>query len=165
MVAEIRTALVAVHIFLAIVWVGGVLFIGWGVYPAMKHLPVGRRREVFRALLAWVHTPFTAAGTGVILTGVLLGTTLGPIRGWSDLGTAYGRIWLTALIIAVVTVVWGSTVGYRLSMGIFRDDSLWSQAEQGDDRPLKRAMGRIAAVESAEVAGFAALIVCMVLLG
>ncbi|WP_245005343.1 hypothetical protein [Saccharococcus caldoxylosilyticus] len=55
-------------------------------------------------------------------------------------------------------------VSYRQAMNIFTDNSLWQQAESGDSVPLAKAMAAIVAVESVEVIGFVALIICMLLL-
>ncbi|MEN1967276.1 hypothetical protein WMZ97_04270 [Lentibacillus sp. N15] len=158
--------LLVLHILLAIVWVGGILFVGWGVYPVAKKFPYPQQRHWLQALMQWTHWLFTAAGLGVIITGILLGTVLGPIQQWRHVWeTNYGHIWLTALIIAVVTLLWGIFIGYKQSMNVFTNDALWERAEHRDTKPLAKAMLITAALESVEIIGFIALIVCMVLLG
>lgn len=162
----VHQILLVIHIFLAIVWVGGILFIAWGVYPATKKLAVKERRRFLRSLMQWTHWLFTLAGIGVITTGILLGTVAGPIHHWRYVwGTSYGNIWFTALIIATFTLLWGAFVGYKQSMKVFSNDSLWERAEAKDSTSLTKAMLITAVVESVEVIGFFALIICMVLLG
>jgi len=117
---EIRQILLGVHVLLAIVWVGGILFISWGVYPAARTMSPPKQRLFFRSLMQWTHWPFTLAGAGVIATGVLLGTAAGPIRHWYAVWyTSYGKIWLASLIIALGTLSWGAFVGFRQAMKVF----------------------------------------------
>ncbi|GAB3057195.1 hypothetical protein [Virgibacillus ainsalahensis] len=160
---EIRQILLVVHIFLAVLWVGGVLFVGWGVFPAVRILAYEIQRKFFLTLMHWTHWFFTALGSGVILTGILLGTVAGPISNWDDvLNTTYGNTWFTALIVGIITLLWGVVVGYRHSIKIFSDIWLWKNAESGNKKPLTMALMQIAAVESVEVIGFITLIYLMV---
>lgn len=162
---ELRQALLFVHILLAITWVGGILFISWGVYPAVRKMIFIQQRKVLLALMQWSHKFLTGAGAGVIFTGILLGTLFGPISQWRDLWeTRYGNIWLSALIIGLVTLLWGIFVGYRQSINVFSHVELWQQADSGDRKPLLKALAKVALLESVEVIGFMALIVLMVLL-
>src|SRR5690625_4360240 len=102
---EIRQLILGIHIFSAITWVGGVLFIGWGVLPASQKLPFTIQRRFFLSIMEWTHWLFTIVGFIVIMTGVLLGTIFGPLKNWSAiLDTTYGNIWLTALIVAVFSL-------------------------------------------------------------
>jgi copper resistance protein D len=161
----VHEILLGMHIFLAVIWVGSIFFIGWGIYPVVKTMPASQQQLFFRSLMRWTHWPLTLAGSGVIITGILLGTVAGPIRHWRDLwNTTYGHIWLAALLIGIATLAWGVFVGYRQAMNIFNDDSLWQQAESGDTAPLAKAMATIVAIESVEAIGFVALIICMLLL-
>lgn len=163
MFGGMRQFLLGVHIFLAIIWVGGVLFVGWGVYPAAKSMAYEVQRKFFLSLMSWTHRMFTAAGSGVILTGVLLGTVAGPIRHWDDIWhTEYGNIWFSALIIGLFTLLWGVFVGYRKSTQIFSKTFLWKIAENGNKQPLTHALASLVVIESIEVVGFLTLIVLMI---
>lgn len=154
-----------VHIFFAIIWAGGVLFVGWGVYPSSQKLPFKIQREYLRALMKWTHHLFTLIGSIVIITGITLGTVLGPIRTWGILlHSTYGHIWLTALVIALITLFWGVVIGYGYAMSILSNDHLWDAAESGDGRPLRHAFIKVSLVESVEGIGFFILIICMVLI-
>ncbi len=162
---EIRQIILGIHIFLAISWVGGVFFIGWGVFPSVRKLAFAQQRQFFLALMSWSHGILTTAGAGVILTGIILGTVAGPIDQWNDIWhTRYGMIWFTALIIALFTLLWGVFVGYRQSIKVFSNVTLWESADSGNAKPLKKALTTTVLLESVEVSGFVALIICMVLL-
>ncbi|MCM3567622.1 hypothetical protein [Neobacillus mesonae] len=163
---HIHQLVTGIHIFLAIIWVGGILFVGWGVYPAVKSLQFADQRQFLTSMMRKTHWLFTLAGAGVITTGVLLGTWLGPIHHWNDiLNTYYGNIWVTAFFIAIMTLLWGIFTGYRQTMKMLSDKLLWEQAEQGNPKPLKNKMISITALEFIEVIGFMVMIVCMILLG
>ena len=165
MIWQMHQLLLVCHIFLAITWVGGILFIGWGVYPASQALAPRTRQTFLYTLMKKTHHLFSLAGLGVILTGIVLGTFLGPLRNWHIiLHTTYGHIWLTALIIASFTLLWGVCVGYRQSMRLFNNDALWQAAERGNPRALQKAMKQTVVLESVEVLGFIVIIICMVLL-
>lgn len=162
---EIRQLVLGLHIFLAIIWVGGILFTGWGVFPAARALTFSEQRVFFLSLMKWTHKLFTAAGAGVIVTGILLGTVLGPIHSWEAVwNTKYGQLWVTALIVALITLFWGGLVGYRKSMATFSHETIWACADQGNTTPLTRALITVAMVEFVEVCGFIVLIECMVLI-
>src|SRR5699024_12871696 len=45
MLWEVRQILLIVHILLAIIWVGGVLVVGWGVFPAARTLMYIDKRD------------------------------------------------------------------------------------------------------------------------
>lgn len=162
---QIHQFVTGVHIFLALIWVGGILFVGWGVYPAVKSLKLADQRKFLSSMMQKTHWLFTLAGLGVITTGVLLGTLLGPIRHWRDVwNTHYGNLWVTALIIALVTLIWGIFVGFRQTMKMLVDDTLWQQAEAGNAKALNKRMMTITALESIEVIGFIVILICMILL-
>lgn len=153
------------HIILAIIWVGGLMFIGWGVFPAIRHMKFVDQREFLLALMQWSHLLFTLVGIGVILTGVILGTLLGPIKHWGDIWhTTYGNLWVTALIVASISLAWGVFVGYKLMIKTLTDVKLWILADKGIKQPLYQALGVLFLGESVEPVGFGVLIILMVLL-
>jgi copper resistance protein D len=162
---EIHQFFLGVHIFLGIIWVGGILFVGWGVYPAAKTIKVAEQRQFLLSLMKRTHLIFTLVGAGVITTGILLGTVLGPIKSFDILwNTAYGNLWLTALIIGLITLLWGVFVGYRQTMKVLSDDTLWKLAEKGYSTALNQAMFTTAVLESVEIIGFIALLTCMMII-
>lgn len=154
-----------IHIFLAINWVGGLLFVGWGVFPAVRFLALRDMRRMLRAVMGHSHYLFTLAGAGVILTGTLLGTWLGPVKSFDAVWqTTYGTLWFAALTIGVLTLLWGTFVGYPRAMGVLSEDSLWEAAEAGNRRPLNRSLVILALVESVEGFGFVVLLTLMIML-
>ncbi|MFZ3578417.1 hypothetical protein [Virgibacillus sp. DJP39] len=160
---EIRQLLLVIHIFLAIVWVGGVLFTGWGVFPAAQMLTYNIQQQFFLALIKWTHWLFIGVGSFVILTGILLGTVAGPINTWNDVwNTSYGNTWFTTLITSLATLMWGTFVAYRFAIKLFTNVDLWKDAASGNKKPLTNALIRLIAIESIEVAGFIVLIFLMV---
>jgi len=162
---EIHQILKFMHILLGIAWVGGILFVGWGVYPAAKKLEISVRRKFLFALMKHTHLLFSLIGAGVILTGILLGTVLGPINNWNAIWhTTYGNIWFTALMISLITLFWGIFVGYKKTMRVLTNDHLWQLAETGEAEPLNKAMRAVTVLESVEVLGFMILLCCMILL-
>lgn len=162
---DLRQVLLGVHIFLGIMWFGGILFVGWGVFPASQKLKPNLQREFLSNLMAWVHWPLTLTGLGVITTGIILGTLGGPLKSWELVfSTTYGRLFMVALIVGVVTLLWGMFISYKHTMNVFSRTEIWDSAEQGDTKPLKKAFVGIAAVESVEIAGFLTILTCMILI-
>ncbi|WP_411843885.1 hypothetical protein [Salinicoccus sp. HZC-1] len=154
-----------IHIFLAINWVGGLLFVGWGVFPAVRFLALRDMRRMLRAVMGHSHYLFTSAGAGVILTGTLLGTWLGPVKSFDAVWqTTYGILWFAALIIGVLTLLWGTFIGYPHAMRVLSEDSLWEAAEVGNRGPLNRSLIILALVESVEGFGFVVLLTLMIML-
>ncbi|WP_458415117.1 hypothetical protein ACNQFZ_10065 [Schinkia sp. CFF1] len=157
--------ILGLHIILAIIWVGGLLFIGWGVFPAIRHLKFVDQRQFLLALMKWSHWLFSLAGFGVILTGVILGTALGPIHHWEDIwNSLYGNLWITALIVASFSLTWGIFVGYKSFLKILTDENLWILADRNMKEPLYQALVILFLVESVEPVGFGVLLILMVLL-
>src|SRR5690625_7652970 len=112
--SAMRELILVLHIFLAIIWAGGIMFIGWGVFPASLKLPLAKQRYFLISLMKSTHHLFSLAGFFVIITGILLGTVFGPIRTWDYLwSTTYGNIFVVALLIGIITLLWGIVVGYR----------------------------------------------------
>lgn len=165
MIWTLRQLLLGTHIFSAILWVGGVLFIGWGVFPAVRFFTYENQRKFFHDLMQWTHWLFTGLGSVVILSGILLGTIIGPINSWEDvLHTTYGHIWFTALVIGTFTLLWGIVVGYQYSMAVFKNHVIWERAENGQKKELFKALTKLVALESVEGIGFVTLIYLMVII-
>ncbi len=150
------------HIVIAILWVGGVMFVGWAVYPASNTLNRTEQRNFLTALMKHTHWLFIIEGLGVIFTGVLLGTVLGPIDQWSDLYTTlYGQKFTAAFLLAIFVLLWGSLVGFKKTMDVLSDDTIWNLAEKNMCTPLNRAFRFTAVVASVEVVGFLGIIALM----
>lgn len=162
---DLRHFILFIHILLAITWFGGVLFVGWGVFPASQKLKPTVQRDFLSHLMSWVHWPLTFAGLGVITTGIILGTFLGPLKNWEAIfSTSYGHLFATAFSVSVFTLLWGMFIGYKHTMTVLSRSDIWNKAEKGDKKPLKKAFLGIAALESVEIAGFIIILTCMVLI-
>src|SRR5699024_11618353 len=97
----------------------------------------------------WTHWLFTGLGSIVILSGILLGTIMGPISNWGDvLHTTYGQIWFTALVIGTFTLLWGIVVGYQYSMAVLKNHVIWERAENGQKKELFKALTKLVELES-----------------
>lgn len=154
-----------IHIFLAINWVGGLLFVGWGVFPAIRLLGIQDGRRMVKAVMKHSHYLFTLAGAGVILTGILLGTWLGLVKNMEALWhTTYGNLWFTALIIGIITLLWGTFVGYPYAMKVLSNNHIWDRAVAGNGFPLGKALFKLIMVESVEGIGFVVLLALMIML-
>ncbi|WP_438314789.1 hypothetical protein [Sporosarcina sp. FA9] len=159
---SIHQIVLAIHILLGITWVGGILFIGWGVFPVAKKMDVLNRQKLLVGLMRWVHHKFTLIGFGVILTGLVLGSVLGPVRGMDTaLNTAYGHNLILAFTVGVLTILWGTFVSYRFTIKVLTHDTLWKMAENGYPRLLRNAMRNVTIVSGVEVVGFISLLILM----
>ncbi|MGM8214614.1 hypothetical protein ACLIA0_03465 [Bacillaceae bacterium W0354] len=164
MIINLYQFVLYIHIFLGILWVGGVLFVGWGVFPASVKLPVQHQRSLLFHVMKKAHWKLALAGAGVIITGIILGVVVGPINSWDYLWhTPYGHKWLAALILGVITLLWGTTIGYKQAMKLLTDQTIWNMAEKGYKTVLYRSLFKVAAVSSVEGIGFAVLLYLMVL--
>lgn len=161
----IRLLLLWMHILFAIIWVGGILFVGWGVFPASKALSYKNQRRFLKALMEHTHLLLTTAGIVVIGTGLLLGTIFGPIYAYEQfLTTSYGQKLLIAFTLAFFALLWGIFFGYKQTMQFINDDDVWTTAEKGDSTPLTKAFRKIALLEIVEIICFLILIYIMVIL-
>lgn len=163
MLWQLHQLVLGTHIFVAMLWVGGVMFIGWGLFPAIRKWSYSEQRKIFATVMAWAHWPLTLAGCFVIATGILLGTVLGPINQWADIfQTRYGLTWLTALLIGLFTLAWGVFIGNQMAKKLFSQTDIWKNADHGDKKPLANKLVLITAVESVEIVGFITLIYFMI---
>ncbi|MEJ8778639.1 hypothetical protein [Pseudogracilibacillus sp. ICA-222130] len=161
----IRTLLLTGHILLAIIWVGGILFVGWGIFPLIQKMSLQTQRFFLTILMKHTHIGFTVAGVLVIITGVLLGTLFGPMGSMEQIiATAYGQKLLFAFAVAVFAILWGIVFGYRHTMNVLQNDVIWEEAIRGNRHLLQRSFRQIMLIESVEVACFFILVYTMVLL-
>lgn len=158
-----REFILGIHIFLAMIWVGGILFVGWGVFPAVKVLHFQSQQKFLYSLMKWSHHLFTLSGAAVILTGILLATILGPVKSWDILlHSPYGKRFFLALIIGILTLLWGSLVSYRFSMKVLSNTVLWEMADDGMESFLKSSLRNVTVISGIEVVGFISLLAIMI---
>jgi hypothetical protein len=89
----------------------------------------------------------------VVLLGILRGTVFGPIDSIDALfGTAYGLTWLVALVVSIGLVIHGAR---SLGPAI---EGLGAAAD------FPRAAARVRRLATADLAGFAVVFTCMILM-
>jgi len=98
------------HVILAIVWFGTVLYNALILIPAITAMPLPRQREVGAAIGAQAFKVIPPVAMAVIALGIIRGTFFGPIKGLNDLTTAYGITWLVALAFAIGAYFWAERV-------------------------------------------------------
>lgn len=159
-----KDVLLFIHIFSSIVWVGGLLFVAWGVYPASRLLPIFKQKNFLIQLMKKSHKGFITAGGLVLFTGFLMGIT-GPIHSLSQLVTTYyGKWWLLSFGVGLVTLGWGTFIGYRAMIRILSRDIIWKMAAKGYPRLLYISLFKVAVISSIEGLGFVILIILMVII-
>ncbi|WP_088009534.1 hypothetical protein [Indiicoccus explosivorum] len=158
----LRELVLGIHVFLGIVWVGGVLFVGWGVFPAVRAMDYRNQQRFLLSLMRWTHKVFTLSGAGVIVTGIFLGTVFGPIQ---SMGTAslspYGHHFVLALVVGSLTLAWGTLVSYPHAISVLSKTVLWNMADEGYDTFLKQSLRGVTLVSGVEVIGFVGLLTIM----
>src|SRR5699024_3094909 len=140
MIWTLHQAVLALHILLAVTWVGGVLFVAWGVFPASHILTYENQRLFLQKMMKHTHWILTSISIGVIASGIMLGTLLGPIRNYDTLfETPYGQKWLTAIIVGIITLIWEIIIEKREAMKLIANKQLWTEAERGNKQALENA--------------------------
>jgi uncharacterized membrane protein len=96
------------HVLLGIMWFGNALVLDVIVIPAINRLPIVTQREISSYIGSRATPIFHVVVPLIIVLGFIRGTVLGPIKTVELLlGTAYGLTWLVALVVTVLTYLWG----------------------------------------------------------
>src|SRR6266487_4276417 len=99
------------HVFLGIFWFGSLLYVGLVLVPALRRLPLEQQRTIPGPINEQAERVLFPVSILVIILGLIHGTVLGPVQSLGYLlGTAYGRTFLIAALVAVATAVWGSVI-------------------------------------------------------
>jgi uncharacterized membrane protein len=142
------------HVFFAIFWFGGVLFMFAVMSPALQAAPPAAALQVAAQLGGRLTRTFAPVGALTILFGILTATVFGPVKSLSVVwNSAYGATVTIALIIAIGLAVLGARtgqVGERLAT-----------ASDSERPPL---LARIGQMTSMAVTGFVVVLICMVLM-
>ena len=141
------------HVLLAIFWFGYSLSAYFLVAPAIAGLPEPAQREANQRMARLAARVLPGVAGLVVLLGILRGTVFGPIDSVERLfGTAYGLTWLVALVVAIGLVVHGAR-------------SLGPAIEGLGDAPdYPKASARVRRLATADLAGFAVVFTCMILM-
>ena len=94
------------HVGLGVLWFGTVLYNATILIPAISKLPLGRQREIGRAIGEQGFKVIRPVAGAVILLGIIRGTVFGPIQSLEALTTAYGITWLVGLAFAIGAYMW-----------------------------------------------------------
>lgn len=155
-----------IHVFLGILWVGGVLFVDLVAFPLLLRLPPERQSQAGQMLMLAADRFFVPIGALVIVSGMLRGTLFGPIKSTAFLlSTTYGRAWLMALLVAIATLLWGTFGVFRPTMRFFTAPSLWGANHGSAWAQRKRALRGLMLREAGEVVGFLIILGAMMIMG
>lgn len=91
-----------IHVFLAVYWFGGTIYVNTIVIPNLIKMPVSQSRPFTSAISKSSSKIFPIVQTLVIVFGVLRGTMFGPINSASELTSGYGLRFLVSLILTVL---------------------------------------------------------------
>jgi hypothetical protein len=105
---------------------------------------------------------FDVVAPAVIVLGIVRGTLLGPIKGADALfGSAYGITWLVALVVAILTFLWGRFV---IGPTVERMNAIPLAANGSAAPELEAAISRAKLVVILELVGFLTIFTCMILM-
>ncbi|HLZ57679.1 MAG TPA: hypothetical protein VKR06_12080 [Ktedonosporobacter sp.] len=140
------------HIVAGVTWLGGNTLLLLVVYPMLLKLPALEAERFYKLLPRYTGPLMAISGSLVVLLGIVLGTLFGPIRSLDVLGSPYGITWLAAFALAIVLAVWGE-----------RRNNFIGPIWEGE-KVNAIAQSRLRTSTTLELVGFAAVLVCMVLM-
>jgi uncharacterized membrane protein len=150
------------HVLLGILWFGNALVLDVIVIPAINRLPIVAQREIASYIGARSTPIFHVVVPLIIVLGFVRGTVLGPIKSVDILlGSAYGLTWLVALIVTILTYLWGLFV---IIPTLREMDRVPLNADGTATSELERATNRVKLVVSLELIGFFVIFTCMILM-
>ena len=160
------------HVAAGILWVGGAAVLELVARPILERLPPETERAVGARMGRALVPYFAVAGTATIVFGVLRGTLFGPIRSFADLGTKYGIAWCVALAVAATLAVLGAVGIGRTSTVYYETEAFWRSAAGPGEAPVPqglpaeaaRVRRRLVRLGRLQLSGFAAILVCMLLM-
>jgi len=143
-----------IHVFLAIFWFGATLAMYAIVAPALRASSQTAAGEVGKRLGPIIVRVLAPVGGLTILFGIVSATVFGPVKTLAFLWSSwYGRTVAIAFVLSVVVAAIGARTG-RLGV------SLAAATEQERPEILRRLEGS----QVASLWGFAAILVCMLLM-
>lgn len=150
------------HVLLGILWFGTVLSLDVIVIPAIGRLPIVAQREISSVIGSRATPIFRVTVPAIIVLGIIRGTVMGPIKSLDVvLGSAYGLTWLTALLVTLLTYLFG----LRVIVPALREMDL--AAVEPDGSPTLALIGstdRVKRLVGLELLGFIAIFTCMILM-
>jgi len=130
------------------------------VIPATGRLPIVAQREISSVIGARATPIFRVTVPAIIALGIIRGTVMGPIKTLDDVfGSAYGLTWLTALIVTLLTYLFGLRVIVpalrQMDRAAVEPDGSATLALIASTNLVKRLVGL-------ELLGFLAIFTCMI---
>ncbi len=96
------------HMLFAIFWFGGTMWVNFILGPATARTSPAAAAEMGTQIGIQANRVIPPVAGLAILLGFLRGTVWGPIDSLSAVfNTGYGRWWFIALVLAVITFLWG----------------------------------------------------------
>jgi uncharacterized membrane protein len=141
------------HVGAAIVWVGAQVFVFAALWPALLARTATDARTILGAIMPRAARLFGPSAMLLVLTGLLRGTWLGPVRSWQALATPYGLTFATSLLLVVALMVNGGRLRSQLAGRVWAGDEFHSDARAYLQRQRAIALG-----------GLATVLACMVLM-
>ena len=154
------------HVFLGIFWFGSLLYVGFVLVPAMTRLPLEQQQAASQMINEQAGRVLFPVSGLVIILGLLHGTLFGSIQSLDYLlGTAYGRTFLIAFLVAVATAIWGSFIvtGEIKRLKMFPLEDLKQQGSQVA-LDFSAQMQRVKFFVMLELLGFLVIFTCMILM-
>jgi uncharacterized membrane protein len=150
------------HVLLGIMWFGNALVLDVIVIPAINRLPIVTQREISSYIGSRATPIFHVVVPLIIVLGFIRGTVLGPIKTVELLlGTAYGLTWLVALVVTVLTYLWGLFV---IIPALRAMERVPLKPDGSATAELEAATNRVKLVVSLELVGFFIIFTCMILM-
>ncbi|HET7727490.1 MAG TPA: hypothetical protein VFK54_09205 [Candidatus Limnocylindrales bacterium] len=150
------------HVLLGILWFGNALVLDVIVIPAINRLPIVRQREISSYIGARATPIFHVVVPLIIALGIIRGTLLGPIKSVDYLiGSAYGLTWLTALIVTILTYLFGL---FMIIPALRRMDAAPVNPDGSPTPELAAAINRVKRLVTLELMGFLVIFTCMILM-
>ena len=87
------------HVTIAAIWAGSVVFVGLAVWPMVAKLPLDQARDLFARLKPVVAGVMGSMAGVTYLLGGFRAWIGGGIAGWGDLATSYGMLVIGAFVI------------------------------------------------------------------
>jgi uncharacterized membrane protein len=144
------------HVLLGIFWFGSTLYADVILVPTLMGLPLEKQQEVGGRLARRSSQILLPVAALVIALGFLRGTVFGSIHSVADVfGGAYGLTWLVALLTGLALLGW---VFIPLKRALERLNTA-----QGPEQ-FAAALKRAKVLTSAELAFFAVIFTCMILM-
>lgn len=151
-----------IHILGGAAWLGGSILANLVLLPFLFRQPPDHRRDLIRNVVLGPERLMIGAAVIGGAMGIVRGTVFGPIRSVAALGTGYGMIWLTAILITVGVFAVGGAYTSRAARRLIDDDGLWVGSAKGEVSPeFVATAGRLRAGFRIELLGILVVLALM----